>query len=204
MLDDRKTQIDSNGSFTLLLSEHIFAEKVEYFDHLNILLENNQHYTSGRKVRVDMFYESFFISVFAYLEIMTGQVCDDFEAIIDNKICRSNLNERSNFEGMRKYLRTVVNIEFPTKSTLDKLIAYRKVRNVIAHGASLVSLKEKDEKTIEKLPGIRRDDINCLELTYEFYDEFLVFCEKYIEELKRIAGEIFYKYKNKVAVCNEM
>lgn len=200
MVDDRDTQVSFNGSFTLSFASQVLFDKAEYFDHINTLLAQQTIYSSGRSVRTDIFYESFFISVFAYLESMTGQVCDDLATILHKSIRLNDLNERSKFEGTRKYLNLLADSEFPTKQTFGELTTYRKVRNNIAHGNSLLAVKEKDEKAIEKLPGVRRNEEGCLEVTPKFCTEFLIFCHKYVKELKCIADEIATRAKRKATL----
>jgi len=200
MFDDIDTQVNSNGSFTLSLASQVLCDKSEYFEHINNLIAQQTIYPSGRSVRTDIFYESFFISLFAYLESMTGQVCDDLAIILHKKIRLHDLNERSKFEGTRKYLGLLTDSEFPTKQIFGEVITYRKIRNTIAHGNSLLDIKEKDERAIQKLPGIRRNEEGYLEMTSEFCTGFLKFCHEYIKEFKLVSDEIATRAKRKVTL----
>ncbi len=200
MLDDRETQVNFEGSFTLVLATHLLNDKAEYFEHINNFLSQQPLYSSGKSVRTDIFYESFFVSVFAYLESMTGQVCDDLATILHKKIRLRDLNERSTFEGIRKYLNLIADSDFPSKEIFEKLSTYRKVRNRLAHGKNLVDVSEKDDKLFENHLGIQRDEEGYLELTSEFCTEFMQFCNLYVKELKLVASEIATRAKNKVTI----
>ena len=200
MFDDSDTQVNSNGSFTLSFADQVLFDKSEYFEHINNIMEQQTIYLSGRSVRTDIFYESFFISVFAYLESMTGQVCDDLAIILHKNIRLHDINERSKFEGTRKYLSLLADSEFPTEQTFAELKIYRKIRNTIAHGNSLFDVKEKDAKAMHKFLGVRHDEEGCLEMTSEFCTGFLNFCQKYVKELKLVADEIVARTKRRTTL----
>jgi uncharacterized protein YbaA (DUF1428 family) len=200
MLDDRRTQLDFDGSITLSFAEQVIFDYAEYFSHVNELMAQNPVYSSARLARTEIFYESFFVSVFSYLEAMTGQACDDLATILHQKIRLKDINERSKFEGTRKYLALLANAEFPSENMPGKLAVYRKARNAIVHGNGLFGLKEKEVKTVEHLPGIRRDEDGFLELTPKFCEGFIEFCRTYVVELKSIAHEIAHRGKSKALI----
>ncbi len=108
MIDDRQTQVDFDGSITLsLAADQVIFDYEEYFNHVNNIIDKNPVYASKREARTDIFYESFVISVFSYLEAMTGKVCDDLATILHQNIRLKDINERSKYEGTRKYLSSI-------------------------------------------------------------------------------------------------
>lgn len=160
----------------------------------------NPVYASKRIARTAIFYESFYVSAFSYLEAMTGQVCDDLATILHQKIRLKDINERSKFEGTQKYLALLANVDFPSEKMFKKLVMYRKARNTIVHGNGLIDLKEKEVKAVEYLLGVRRNEDGHLELTPAFCEGFLAFCRNYVLELKGIAHEIASKAKSKATI----
>jgi hypothetical protein len=200
MLEDRETQINFDGSLSLSFADQVIFDMNEYFNHYDELSKKEELYTSGRKVRVEIFYESFFISNYAYLESMTGQVCDDLATILHKNVRLRDLNERSKFDGIRKYLSLLSDIEFPSNNVFMSLKGYRKVRNILAHGNNLTVLETKDEKMIENLSGISRNEEGGLVISPKFCRDFILFCNLYIVELKVIAAEISGRAKRKVTV----
>ena len=200
MFENRETQLRFGGSFTLAFADQVLFDKEEYFDHLVNLIISEPRYSSGRDVRKDMLYESFFISLFAYLESMTGQACNDLATILHKNIRLCDLNERSKFEGIRKYLSLVADTEFPTATVFKTITDYRKVRNVLAHGNSLIDLRENYKKVIKKLPGIECDEDGDLVLTPEFCKSFIAFCRMYVKQLKSVSENIVERAKRKVTV----
>ena len=200
MFNDRDTQVVSGGSFTLGFADQVLFDYAEYFNHVNELLVKNPDYESGRTARADILYESLFISIFSYLEVMTGRVCEDLATILHQKIRLKDINERSKFEGTRKYLELLANVEFPTDRLFENLVLYRKARNAIVHGNGLIHLKEKEQKAVECLHGVERDGDGFLNITPEFIEGVLEFCRNYVRELKAIANEIAHRAKSKATI----
>ena len=198
MFDDRDTQIESGGSVTLVFSDQVLFDYVEYFNHISDLLVKYPRYESGREARSDILLSSLFVSVFSYLELMTGQVCDDLAAILHQKVRLKDINERSKFEGTRKYLYLLADAKFPSDAIFENLVVFRNVRNAVVHGNGVIKIKDKEKEFIGRMPGIECDGDGFLCMKPKFIEVFIEFCRCYVEELKNVAYEIAHGSKGNV------
>ena len=183
---DRKSQIAVGGSLVLSFAPQVLLDKEKYLHHVNKLLNDNPHSNLNKKAHLQYFYESFVISLLSYLEYITGDACDEIALVINQKIKIKDINERSKFEASEKYLKLLIDEQFPSNNVKSQLRHYRKVRNLLVHGAGLYPRNEKEIKIIRGMKGITEED-EIFYLTKEFCDAMLRFSAQYINELTVIA-----------------
>lgn len=198
----------------LVLAPNALYEKIKYLRWTDALLDTVSDAESLTPIYRHNLYESWTVFFWGYLEALSEEVCDELERQAQNtvRLRRSDINAKSKWESVSKYIELVRNEEFldaNLKATLDD---YRIARNICAHdaggrvdevrsavdgrkhtfvkiGGGFQQLSKKETASLARLPGIEIEQ-DTYRLTKEFCESLLKFGMGLVRELQRVSSSL--------------
>lgn len=132
---------------------------------------------------IQLYRSFFFVSTYQYFESQLIQRCEKFGEDLNNPYAKGQ--KKNCLENCRAFLRNVPQVNVPSEALWDLMVKYNKLRNVIVHSSSVISLAEKGD--------LLRDFVNS--------NLFLHFPD--LDEQKEVFGDIEYSVIFDQVFCEE-